>query len=69
MLTDVLDGDLAGAVLVHDHEGLLDHGESAVIELVAESAHELLVSDVAVLVDVVVLHESLQLDLRREEAG
>lgn len=65
---NVADGQLLGAVLVHDGEGTVDHGLFAVGEGVTEAGNELLVADVAVLVHVVERHEALNVNFLGEEA-
>mmetsp|Transcript_20665 Transcript_20665/g.27882 ORF Transcript_20665/g.27882 Transcript_20665/m.27882 type:complete len:217 (-) Transcript_20665:25-675(-) len=64
---DISDGDSVGAVTIDEGEGLVNHGLSALGERVSEAADELLVSDVAVAIHIVVLHQSLNLNHLREK--
>ena len=64
---DVSDRDRTTVVPVDELEGLVDHGLAALREGVSQSANELLISDVAITVHIVVLHKGLDLDNLREE--
>ena len=64
---DILDADSAVPASVDEGEGLVDHVLSALGERVPQPADELLVRDVAIAVDIVVLHERLDLDNLGEE--
>ena len=64
---DILDADSTVPASVDEGEGLVDHVLSALGEGVSQPADELLVRDVAIAVDIVVLHERLDLDNLGEE--
>ena len=64
---DILDADSAVPASVDEGECLVDHVLSALGEWVSQPADELLVRDVAIAVDIVVLHERLDLDNLGEE--
>jgi len=65
---DVLDADDARAVLVHDGERAGDHIAAASGEGLAESSHELVKGDVAILIDVVEFQKGLDLPDFGEDA-
>jgi hypothetical protein len=65
---NVLDGDVTVVVAVDELEGHGNHLLSTLSEGVSKSTDELLVGDVAIAIDVVELHEGLDLDNFREKA-
>ncbi len=65
---NVAHSQLARAVFVKHLEGLPYHGNTSLGQFVSQSREELVIGDVAILVDVVKLHESLYLDLLGEDS-
>jgi len=64
----VAESDGTVALLVKHAESLLDHALSSLCQLISQATEEFFVSDVPVAVDIVKLHQSLELDLLREES-
>lgn len=64
---DVSDGDSARVVAINQSKGLVDHSLSALGERVTKTTNELLISDVAIAINIVVLHEGLDFDDLREK--
>lgn len=65
---DVADRQLAGAVFVQHLEGLSNHGNTSLGQLVSEAREELVIGNVAILIDIVKLNERLYLHLLGEDS-
>lgn len=66
--SDVVDGDLAGAVLVEDAIGLVNHIEAALIKLATNGAQKLIKGQLSILVRIKVLNDLSYLDLREVQS-
>ena len=62
--SDVINGHLTAAILIKDTVGLVDHIETASVELTSDSAQKFVKGKLSVLVAVEVLHNLCHLDLR-----
>ena len=62
---DVLDCDLATAILVKHLVGLMDHVQSALVKLTADGSQELVERKLSILVRIEVLDNLSDLDLRK----
>ena len=65
---DVFNTDSSVVAAINQSKGLLDHVLSTLSKRISESTDELLVSDIAITIDIVILHESLNLDDLGENA-
>ena len=63
---DISNGDLVGVVTVDQCESLVDHILPALAKGITKATNELLVRDVAITIDIVELHQCLDLDDLRE---
>jgi len=64
---DIGNSDLTSSGFVEHGEGLLDHSFSSLSKLISQSTEEFLVADVTVTVNIIVLHQSLELNLLGEQ--
>lgn len=55
------------AIAVQHSVGLVNHGSSSGGELITKTTEELLVGNVAISIDIIVLHESLEFNLLGEQ--
>lgn len=62
--SDVINGHLTAAILIKDAVSLVDHIETASVELTSDSAQKFVEGKLSVLVAVEVLHNLCHLDLR-----
>ena len=66
--TNIIDSDLATAILVQHAVGLMHHVSSAIVEITADGAQKLIEGDLTVLVGIEMLHNLSHLDLTQLQA-
>ena len=66
--TNIIDGDLATAILVEHAVGLMHHVSSAIVKIAADGAQKLIEGNLTVFVGIEMLHNLSHLDLTQLQA-